>query len=178
MNYNEQAKRIHKLNATWWHDQNGNRLERNKGELLMLVVSEIAEAMEGLRKNLMDDHLPHRKMVEVELADTAIRLFDFAAGFGYSISDDLGLMILGDDNKAEQLLWIVNNVMNIYKNTHDKEDHSTAAFFIEESLNLVFAYGKKYGYDVEGAIEEKLAYNQQRADHRIENRMKENGKKF
>ena len=35
----------------------------------MLIVSEIAEAMEGERKDLMDDKLPHRKMAEVELAD-------------------------------------------------------------------------------------------------------------
>ncbi|XUM19805.1 hypothetical protein ACRAVF_19255 [Bradyrhizobium oligotrophicum S58] len=41
----------------------------------MLIVSEIAEAMEGERKSLMDDHLPHRKMVEVELADTLILHF-------------------------------------------------------------------------------------------------------
>ena len=39
----------------------------------MLTISEIAEAMEGERKNLMDDHLPHRKMAEVEIADAYIR---------------------------------------------------------------------------------------------------------
>ena len=33
---------------------------------LMLVVSELAEAMEGHRKSLMDDKLPHRTMLEVE----------------------------------------------------------------------------------------------------------------
>ena len=30
------------------------------------------------RKRLMDDHLPHRKMVEVELADAVIRIADLA----------------------------------------------------------------------------------------------------
>lgn len=45
---------------------------------LMLIVSEIAEAMEGDRKGLMDDKLPHRKAIEVELADALIRIYDLA----------------------------------------------------------------------------------------------------
>lgn len=34
------------------------------------------------------------------------------------------------------------------------------------------------GYDVAGALAEKFAYNQERADHKRENRAKEGGKKF
>jgi hypothetical protein len=34
------------------------------------------------------------------------------------------------------------------------------------------------GLDLQGAIYEKLVYNAQRADHKVENRLKENGKKF
>jgi hypothetical protein len=34
--------------------------------------------MEGHRKNLADDKLPHRSMFEVELADAIIRIFDMA----------------------------------------------------------------------------------------------------
>lgn len=45
-------------------------------EKLALIHSEVSEAMEGARKNLMDDKLPHRKMIEVELADTVIRILD------------------------------------------------------------------------------------------------------
>ena len=51
----------------------------------MLMVSELAEAMEGERKSLMDDKLPHRKMAEVELADALIRIFDYAAAYNYDI---------------------------------------------------------------------------------------------
>ena len=44
----------------------------------MLCVSELSEAMEGHRKNLRDDKLPHRDMFDVELVDCLIRIFDLA----------------------------------------------------------------------------------------------------
>lgn len=78
---NRLCENIHEANvkAGWWHDlHTGEPLHRNMGELLCLVHSEISEAMEGHRKNLMDDKLPHRKMLEVELADACIRIFDIA----------------------------------------------------------------------------------------------------
>ena len=65
--------------AGWWSDHaTGQPVERNKGELLCLIHSEISEAMEGVRRNRMDDKLPHRKMEEVELADAIIRIMDYA----------------------------------------------------------------------------------------------------
>lgn len=83
---NRIVRDVHDEVSTWWHDPaTGERIERNKGELLMLIVSEIAEAMEGERKDLMDDHLPHRKMAEVELADAVIRIMDYCGGFGYDL---------------------------------------------------------------------------------------------
>lgn len=87
----------------------------NVPEKLMLIVSEVSEGMEGHRKSLMDDKLPHRTMLEVELADAVIRCFDLA-----------GAMHL----------------------------------------------------DVAGAIAEKLAFNGQRADHKMENRRAVGGKQF
>lgn len=70
------------VESGWWIDlKTGKPLNRNKGELMMLMVSEIGEMMEGVRKDLMDDKLPHRKMEEVELADLIIRAFDYAGAF-------------------------------------------------------------------------------------------------
>ena len=70
------------VSAGWWDDGYDKYV---LGTKLMLVVSEVAEAMEGFRKNLMDDHLPKRKMVEVEVADALIRLLDFAGALNMDI---------------------------------------------------------------------------------------------
>ena len=76
----------HKANVNWWKNPHtGRRIKRNKGELLALIHSEISEALEGERKALPDDKLPHRQMAEVELADALIRIFDYAGGFGYDL---------------------------------------------------------------------------------------------
>lgn len=48
------------------------------GAKVALIHSEVSEALEGGRKDIMDSHLPHRKSEEVELADAIIRIFDLA----------------------------------------------------------------------------------------------------
>lgn len=79
---------IHRLNETWWRDPfTGEPLKRNVGEILCLVHSEISEAMEGHRKSLADDKLPHRTMFAVEIADTLVRLFDIV-GAGSRLSPE------------------------------------------------------------------------------------------
>ena len=104
------------VRAGWWSDlTTGEPKARNDGELLLLIVSEVIEGFEGIRKMLMDDKLPTRKMIEVECADVLIRLLDYCGG---------------------------------------------------RKLDLA------------GATRDKLAYNLLRADHKIENRRGENGKKF
>lgn len=116
MNLNDYANEVHKANAKWWVDINtGERLERNKGEQIALIHSELSEALEGVRKGSMDDKLPNRKMEEVEMADAVIRILDYCAG---------------------------------------------------------------HGLDLDGAYREKMAYNAVRADHKIENRLADGGKKF
>lgn len=115
-NLNEFAACCHIANMKWWQDiDTGEPLKRNKGEMIALMHSELSEALEGERKDLMDDKLPHRKMAEVELVDTMIRIFDYAAA---------------------------------------------------------------HGYDLQGAFEEKMAYNATRKDHTHEARKIAGGKQF
>lgn len=74
------------IKAGWYHDlATGKPKERNHGEMFILMVSEIVEAMEAYRKDLMDDKLPHRKGVEVELADCIIRILDYGANYGLDL---------------------------------------------------------------------------------------------
>lgn len=80
------GKLIHKLNQKWWVEPlTGAPRPINHGEKFMLMVSEISEAMEGQRQGKMDDKLPHRLMVEVELADAIIRIMDYAGKFNLDI---------------------------------------------------------------------------------------------
>lgn len=58
---NDYAREVHKANEKWWIDlETGESKQRNVGELLMLATSELAEAMEGHRKNKMVDRSANR----------------------------------------------------------------------------------------------------------------------
>lgn len=118
-------KKVHKQNkkAGWWNDlytnenltnKPGEPYVRNVPELLIMVHSEVTEAFEGYRSNLMDKHLPKYNSLTVELADVVIRVFDIAGGLGLPLAE---------------------------------------------------------------AIQDKLEYNKNRADHKKKNRLKFNGKK-
>jgi NTP pyrophosphatase (non-canonical NTP hydrolase) len=90
------------VKAGWWSDlSTGQRLDRNMGELLCLVHSEISEAMEGHRKGLQDDKLPYRKMVEVELADAVIRIMDIAAAHGMDLGGAMADKLLYNASRAD-----------------------------------------------------------------------------
>ena len=57
----------------WWDE------DRNNGEMIALMHSELSEALEGLRHgNPPDDHIPEFSSVEAELADVVIRIMDMA----------------------------------------------------------------------------------------------------
>lgn len=75
--------------AGWWDEYLAMPVEHYRkyfiGTKLMLIVSEIAEAMEGHRKGKMDEHLPQRLSIEVELADALIRIADLAGALGLDL---------------------------------------------------------------------------------------------
>ena len=76
--------------AGWYNDPvTGEPIERNFGEVVALMHSELSEALEADRKGLKDDKLPHRDGREVEFADCIIRILDTAAALGLDIAGAL-----------------------------------------------------------------------------------------
>lgn len=78
--FEQAAHDAHGLNEHWYADPvTGVKMTPNDGLIaikLLLIVSEIAEAFEALRKDANDDKLPKHKGLHVELIDAGIRLFD------------------------------------------------------------------------------------------------------
>jgi NTP pyrophosphatase (non-canonical NTP hydrolase) len=92
INYAQSVCHSRAADAGWWRDNQGNDIRDNPltfSNKLCLIHSEISESMEGDRKNLMDTHLPHRPMREVELADAVIRILDLAGGYGMDLAGAL-----------------------------------------------------------------------------------------
>lgn len=90
--------------AGWWNDLcSGESLigKRNIGEMLCLIHSEISEAMEGHRKGLPDDKLPHRPMIEVELADAVIRIADLAGAMSLDLGGAIAEKLEYNRNRAD-----------------------------------------------------------------------------
>lgn len=92
------------LKSDWWKGVDILD-DREVAVKLLLIHSEISEAMEGHRKDLMDEHLPHRKMIEVELGDALIRLLDLAEAMelniGGAVAEKLRYNDTREDHKPE-----------------------------------------------------------------------------
>lgn len=116
MNINETAKAIHSINV----DKGFWEKPRNKGELLMLVVSELSEALEADRKS----HYSSNRLSEItalasdedfniefsnhikdtfedEIADAVIRLFDMSAGLGIDLESHIEAKLRYNANRPK-----------------------------------------------------------------------------
>jgi len=183
---NDLAHKIHVANvlAGWW-PEDADPLTKAQ-----LVLTEIAEATEGARKDLMDDHLPHRKMEEVELADALIRVLDLGewAAFKYVGStsyEDLQDEVIANLDHPTGLHFILSahavGFGSLFLKTGNYIAEGNEAANDESysrMIDAIIIVANIRQFDLFSALDEKLAYNNQRHDHKLEVRAAEGGKKF
>jgi len=100
---NEMVSFVHDGNVRvgWWK---GIDVDQAVPVKLCLIHSEISEAMEAHRKQLMDEKLPHRLGVEVELADAVIRILDLAGALNLDLEGALYEKDLYNQTRADHKL--------------------------------------------------------------------------
>lgn len=176
--FDELSRKIYKQNVQmgWWPEG------RCLFQTLQLVSTEVAEATEGDRKDLMDDHLQERKMHEVELADALIRTLDVGGKLNLNfieqaLPDDwvcetstVGKQHLGINRKIVQFAEMIDGNIRASKTARD--------LGYSEIISSILYCSQINGYDVLSALSEKVEYNKHRADHKRENREKVGGKSY
>lgn len=183
----------HNVKAGWWDEP-----VRPDGTTIALIHSEISESWAGLKQGIQDHHLPQYSNALVELADTAIRIYDFfghkkwdlnkAVNAVYGLRANEPVAVFDDmvlSGYYADLHYHVSNalegvrknqVMSIDTGTNEVLD--IAAFELAIALDMIYTACYKWGWPLDEALGDKRAYNANRADHKRENRAKDNGKKF
>lgn len=178
MNHNELRDETHAANVTagWWSNiETGDSIleTRNRPEMLCLITSELVEAyLDGFEP---DGHLPNYPAFHVEIADAVIRILDLAGADQIDLSMGESQAVVG--NPLNDLMTVValvsGHALEGYRKTNTEKYHTA----IQDAYATLFHIAEVYDFDLMEVINAKKDYNAKRADHKVENRLKDDGKK-
>lgn len=177
--------------AGWWTDiTTGARLKRNVGELLMLVVSEISESMQAYYSGAMDDKLPAHPGDAVEIADALIRLLDIAGGLSTwddHFQNEVAVLLTDPEPNGAALglhssLPFERSMMQAVIYLADAMEANRKSkpmmVHIAKTFMILLMTGQSQRLNIPAILPEKMYFNAHREDHKIENRLKKDGKKY
>ena len=183
MSYYKLAEEIHADNvkAGWWTDINTGEsiLEtRNRAEMLMLTVSELSEACEAWAESAPDDKLPQYPGFDVELADAAAKMGGMAEDeFNDAVNAQRDTFTPFKPVPSE-LMLITNEISKAMEGWR-KGRNETYVLSLIVALGSIYRLSEYYRIaPLCNIITEKRNFNASRADHKIENRLKDGGKAF
>lgn len=157
---NELADRVHLANIKWWQNvETGEPIKRNKGELIALMHSELSECLEGERKS-GKEACPH-----CENNETSYQGLELEEGRIWYCKKCQRQHV----GPSPSEVWLMD----------DKLPHrKMAEVELADALIRILDYSAGFGYDIQGAFEEKMVFNAQREDHTHEARKIAGGKQF
>lgn len=183
------AVEIHASNvaAGWWTDLKTGEstlATRNRPEMLMLAVSELAEAADGAMGD-PDDKLPHLPMYDVELADFVIRQLDTigaevslgATMPRFDLPGRYGIGYLRSVSREERLMTLVCQ-LSIAMEHYRKGRVQEYVNAMSVGVLIAFRIAEVEHIDLFDVIAQKRKFNATRADHKVENRKAAGGKAF
>lgn len=161
LSWNEFAAEIFENNKAkgFWPE---NVWDRNVGEALCLVHSELTEADDASIDDLPDDKLPQYPGVAVELADAGIRVLDMGAAWGADFSDANVLPYFttaGLYTSLEQDIAFLRKIVDRALEANRKG--KAFGVMLEELLGGILATLYKWGFDA-SVLYDKVEFNKSR----------------
>lgn len=150
---------------------------------LALIGSEITEAYDGMILSNPDEHLPKYSNFTVELADTVIRIMDLAGCLNIrNINEQVTKCKdaeLDNSNVTKMVdKWFVHahNLVSYALEAYRKGYRGLFEKRLAELVSYINDLANVFGLALWNAVDDKLVFNANRPDHKLENRQKEGGK--